>query len=113
IDFEDYNNDRTDVIKRAKEKLDAVINSGTNLEGNQTVLNLSKENEGFIYPTFGFHPVTSQECTTEELHEAQKHLIDNINDIDIEHAYYLLIVTFQFLTFDVQPGCITNKCCTD
>ena len=45
IDFEDYNNDRTDVIKRAKEKLDAVINSGTNLEGNQTVLNLSKENE--------------------------------------------------------------------
>ena len=32
IDFEDYNNDRTDVIKRAKEKLDAVINSGTNLE---------------------------------------------------------------------------------
>lgn len=81
IDFEDYNNDRTDVIKRAKEKLDAVINSGTNLEGNQTVLHLSKENEGFIYPTFGFHPVTSQECTAEELHEAQKHLIDNINDI--------------------------------
>lgn len=81
IDFEDYNNDRTDVIKRAKEKLDAVINSGTNLEGNQTVLNLSKENEGFIYPTFGFHPVTSQECTAEELHEAQKHLIDNIDDI--------------------------------
>ena len=47
IDFEDYNNDRTDVIKRAKEKLDAVINSGTNLEGNQTVLNLSKENEKY------------------------------------------------------------------
>ena len=47
IDFEDYNNDRTAVIKRAKEKLDAVINSGTNLEGNQTVLNLSKENEKY------------------------------------------------------------------
>ena len=69
IDFEDYDSDRTDVIKRAKEKLDAVIDSGTSLEGNQTVLNLSKENEGFIYPTFGFHPVTSQKCTNEELHE--------------------------------------------
>ena len=82
IDFEDYNNDRTDVIKRAKEKLDAVINSGTNLEGNQTVLNLSKENEGFIYPTFGFHPVTSQECTAEELHEAQKPLLMHVRDCE-------------------------------
>ena len=65
IDFEDYDSDRTDVIKRAKEKLDAVIDSGTSLEGNQTVLNLSKENEGFIYPTLGFlhRNVQMKNCT--------------------------------------------------
>ncbi|WP_299523418.1 TatD family hydrolase [uncultured Methanobrevibacter sp.] len=81
IDFEDYDKDRLEVIKRAQNVLDAVIDSGTSLEGNQKVLELSKENKGFIYPTFGFHPVTSQECSKEELHSAQKHLIDNIKDI--------------------------------
>ena len=71
----------TDVIKRAKEKLDAVINSGTNLEGNQTVLNLSKKWRIYL-SDFRIHPVTSRYGTLQELHEAQKkHLIDNIDDI--------------------------------
>lgn len=81
IDFEDYDNDRKDVIKRAQENLDAVINSGTSLEGNENALRLSKEYENFIYPTFGFHPVTSQESTQAEIDEAQKHLIENIDNI--------------------------------
>lgn len=81
IDFEDYDTDRDEVIKRAKSKMDAVINSGTSIEGNENVLKLSKEYENFIYPTFGFHPVTSQECGQREIEAAQKHLIDNINNI--------------------------------
>ena len=81
IDFEDYDNDREDVIKRAKDKLDFVIASGFNRQSNQNVLELSKEYEGFIYPTFGFHPVSSQNSTDEELNDAQNHLIDNLSDI--------------------------------
>jgi TatD DNase family protein len=81
VDFEDFDNDRVDVIQRAKDTLDAVINSGTSLEGNQRVLELSKENEGFIYPSFGFHPVTSQDSTVEELKAAQEHLIANLDNI--------------------------------
>lgn len=81
IDFEDYDKDRNEVIQRAKDNLDAVINSGTSLKGNETVLNLSKKHEGFLYPSFGFHPVTSQDCTNLELKEAQKHLINHIDDI--------------------------------
>ena len=81
IDFKDFDDDREEVIKRARDRLDYVIASGFDQKSNQNVLELSKEYEGFIYPTFGFHPVSSQNSTDEELKEAQNHLIDNLSDI--------------------------------
>ncbi len=81
INFKDYDEDREETIKRAQDKLDAVIVSGTNLEENSNVLELSEKYDGFLYPTFGFHPVSSQNYTDEEVKEAQNHLIDNINNI--------------------------------
>ena len=81
IDFEDFDSDREEVIQRAKDKLDYVIASGFNKKSNENVLKLSKEYEGFIFPTFGFHPVSSQNSTEEELIEAQNHIIDNLKDI--------------------------------
>ena len=81
IDFKDFDNDREDVIKRAKDKLDYIVASGFDQTSNQNVLELSKEYEGFIYPTFGFHPVSSQNSTDEELKDAQEHLINNLTDI--------------------------------
>ena len=81
IDFEDFDEDRKEVLKRAEDKLDLIIASGFNKQSNQNVLELSKEYEGFIYPTFGFHPVSSQNSTDEELKDAQNHLIDNLSNI--------------------------------
>ena len=81
IDFKDFDSDREDVIKRAKDKLDYIVASGFDKTSNQNVLELSKEYEGFIYPTFGFHPVSSQNSTDEELKDAQEHLINNLSDI--------------------------------
>ena len=81
IDFEDFDKDREETIKRAKDKLDCIVASGFSNESNRTVLELSKEYEGFIYPTFGFHPVSSQNSTDEELEEAQNYLIDNLDNI--------------------------------
>ena len=81
IDFEDFDEDREDVIKRAQDKLDYVVASGFNKQSNENVLKLSKEYEGFIYPTFGFHPVSSQNSTDEELKDAQNHLIANLDNI--------------------------------
>lgn len=81
IDFQDYDDDRDEVIQRAKDKLDYVIASGFDKKSNENVLKLSKEHEGFIYPTFGFHPVSSQNSTDEELKDAQNHLISNLDNI--------------------------------
>ncbi len=81
IDFEEYDKDRGEVIKRAEDKLDAVIVSGIGYESNKGVLDLCEEYKNFIYPSFGFHPVSSQNCSEEELKLSHSHLIENINNI--------------------------------
>jgi TatD DNase family protein len=81
IDFQDFDKDRKEVIKRAQDKLDCIVASGYSIDSNRDVLNLSQEYKGFIYPTFGFHPVSSQKCTDEELENAHKYLIDNLDNI--------------------------------
>lgn len=81
IDFEEFDDDREDVIKRAKDKLDHVIVSGYSNESNMKVLQLSKNYEGFIYPTFGFHPVSSQNASEEDLRIAHENIRNNLDSI--------------------------------
>lgn len=81
IDFEDFDSDREEVIQRAKDNLDHVIISGYSNDSNMKVLKLSKDNEGFIYPTFGFHPVSSQNATQEDIKIAHENVRKYIDDI--------------------------------
>ncbi len=81
IDFEEFDDDREDVIKRAKDKLDHVIVSGYSNESNMKVLQLSKDYEGFIYPTFGFHPVSSQNASEEDLRITHENIRNNLDSI--------------------------------
>ena len=81
IDFEDFNDDREEVIKRAKDKLDYVIVSGYSNTSNMEVLKLSKDYEGFIYPTFGFHPVSSQNATEKDIETAHENIDKYLNEI--------------------------------
>ncbi|MBE6509191.1 MAG: TatD family deoxyribonuclease [Methanobrevibacter sp.] len=81
IDFEDFDDDREDVIKRAEDKLNNVIVSGFSNDSNMKVLQLSKDYEGFIFPTFGFHPVSSQNATEEEIEIAHNNVRKYINEI--------------------------------
>ena len=80
LDFEDYNSDRDEVIERAKNKLTAIINSGTSYEGNKVVLKLSKKYNGFIYPTLGFHPINSGKTSDVDIKIAIDHITEHIND---------------------------------
>ena len=93
IDFEDFDSDREEVIQRAKDNLDHVIVSGYSNDSNIKVLKLSKDNEGFIYPIFGFHPVSSQNATQEDIkiaHENVKKYIDDIvaiGEVGMDYFY--------------------------
>ncbi|RBQ24353.1 Tat-linked quality control protein TatD [Candidatus Methanobinarius endosymbioticus] len=81
VDFEPFDEDREETIKRAKDKLTAIINSGTSLEGNKRALDLSKEYSDFIYPTFGFHHINSANISDEDLDKTISYIEDHINDI--------------------------------
>ncbi|AMD17524.1 DNase [Methanobrevibacter sp. YE315] len=81
IDFKEFDDDREDVIKRAQEKLDYVIASGYSNDSNMDVLQLSKDYKDFIYPTFGFHPVSSQNATEEDIKIAHDNIDKYLDDI--------------------------------
>lgn len=81
VDFEPFDNDREETIKRAKEKLTAIINSGTSFDGNKRTLELSKEYSKFLYPTFGFHPMNSGQISDDDLNLSIDYIHDHINDI--------------------------------
>lgn len=81
IDFKPFNKDREEVLKKSKENLYAIVNSGTSYKGNQEVLKLSKENSNFLYPSFGFHPVNSGRSTKKDVKIAMDHMIKHLDDI--------------------------------
>ena len=65
LEMDDFNKDREDVIKRAKEAgIEAIITIGSDLEGNIGGLELSKKYD-FIYCSVGFHPHDSKDFTEE------------------------------------------------
>lgn len=56
LDFPEFNQDRDEVIKRAREQgLDYIINIGSSFEGSKKSLELSKQYD-FIRATVGLHP---------------------------------------------------------
>ena len=81
VNFEDYDGDRDEVVERAKAKLNGFIDSGFGYESNIKSLKQSKEYEGFAYSTFGFHPVSSQNCTQKELDDVTEQVITHMDEI--------------------------------
>lgn len=56
LDFPEFNQDREEVIQRAKAQgIDYIINIGSSLEGSEKSLELSRQYD-FIYATVGLHP---------------------------------------------------------
>ncbi|MFB6265927.1 MAG: TatD family hydrolase, partial [Candidatus Nanohaloarchaea archaeon] len=60
LDFDQYDRDREKVLERCREEMEAVVNSGTNLERNSASLELAEEND-FVHATLGFHPTYIEE----------------------------------------------------
>lgn len=79
IDFKDFNKNRDEVIKRAQNKLNCIINSGVTLGGNRRTLKLSEEYNNFIFPAFGFHPVNSSKSDQSVVEEVIEELHENID----------------------------------
>jgi TatD DNase family protein len=75
VDFKEYNKNREEVMKNAKSKLAAIINSGASLGGNRRTLNLQEAYNGFLYSTLGFHPSNASKADSTVIKQA----LDEIN----------------------------------
>ena len=79
VDFKVYNKNRSEVLKRAKEKLTAIVNSGATLGGNRRTLKLAEEYKGFLYPTLGFHPSNASKSDSTVIKRALSEIESNID----------------------------------
>ncbi|HEY0196323.1 MAG TPA: TatD family hydrolase [Methanobacterium sp.] len=80
VDFKEYNKNREEVMRRAQEKLRAIINSGASLGGNRRTLKLQEEYPGFLYATLGFHPHNAAKADSNIIDQAMDEIIDNIDN---------------------------------
>ena len=60
IDFDQYDKDREEVIQRAKEELEFIVNAGSCLENNKQVLELEEKHSEFIIANLGLHPTYTE-----------------------------------------------------
>lgn len=72
LDFEQYSDDREDVIGRAREKLEFVVNAGSNPEHNMKALELEEETDGFVKANLGLHPTYTE--SFDELEKVKKQI---------------------------------------
>ncbi|MDO5851885.1 MAG: TatD family hydrolase [Methanobacteriaceae archaeon] len=79
IDFPEYDDIRTDLINKTKKNLSLIVNSGTNFEGNNRVLDLQKKYPKFIKTTLGYHPLTSVKDDRKTIEETKKQIVNNLD----------------------------------
>ncbi|MCE5215194.1 MAG: TatD family hydrolase [Methanobacterium sp.] len=81
VDFKEYNRNREEVMERAQDRLDAIINSGASLGGNRRTLKLANEYPGFLYPSLGFHPKNAQKADSIIIEQSIQEIENNIDKI--------------------------------
>jgi TatD DNase family protein len=67
LDFPEFNQDRDEVILRAKEKgIALIVNIGSSLQGSQRSLELAKKYDS-VYATIGIHPHEADKFSSREI----------------------------------------------
>ena len=79
VDFKEYNKNREEVMKRSKEKLTGIINSGASLGGNRRTLNLLEDYPRFVNVSLGFHPVNASKADSNIIEQAFHEIEENID----------------------------------
>jgi TatD DNase family protein len=89
IDFEQYDEDRDEVLKECSEKLEFIVNAGSNLENNRKVLKLAEENPGLVVPNLGLHPTYTD--SFDEVEEIKDQIREKkpaaVGEIGLDHHH--------------------------
>lgn len=72
LDFEQFDKDRVEVIKRAKENnVEYILNVGTNIDSSKKVIEIAEKYD-FIYSSVGIHPLDVSEYYIQDLKKIEK-----------------------------------------
>lgn len=91
LDHEKFNQDRQDVIQRARQAgVETLISIGTDLETSQQAINIARSNDG-IYATVGLHPHEVDAAPADYLQQlkalAQDARVVAIGEIGLDYHY--------------------------
>lgn len=76
LDFDRYDDDRDDVIQQCRERMELVVNSGTNVERNRRSLALAAEHD-HIAATLGIHPTYIEDLDPDHPDQVEHQIRDN------------------------------------
>jgi len=89
IDFEQFDDDREKVISESKEKLEFIVNAGSNIEHNKAALELNRKHPDFVIPTLGLHPCYTEDF--DQLDEVKKKIREHdlvaVGEIGLDHHH--------------------------
>lgn len=89
IDFDQYDEDREQVIEESKKKLEFIVNAGSSLKNNKKVLNLAEKHPKFIIPNLGLHPTYTE--SFDQLEEIKEQIKEKrppaIGEIGLDHHH--------------------------
>ena len=87
--FDHFNEDREEVIKRARKELEYVVNAGSNKKTNKQVLKLKNRYPDFIKANLGLHP--TQTDSFNELEQIKQQIREEdpvaVGEIGLDHYH--------------------------
>ena len=87
--FEDFDDDRQEVIESAQEDLERVVVPGVDYESNKKVVELSNNYSEFIVPNMGLHPTYRE--AFDEIEDIKSQIRENnpagIGEIGLDHHH--------------------------
>ncbi|WEL23260.1 TatD family hydrolase [Candidatus Nanohalovita haloferacivicina] len=89
IDFDQFKDDREEVIERSKEELEFIVNAGSCVENNEQALKLQEKYPDFVVANLGLHPTYTEKF--DQLEEVKEQIRDNdpvaVGEIGLDHHH--------------------------
>ncbi|QKQ98449.1 YchF/TatD family DNA exonuclease [Candidatus Nanohaloarchaea archaeon] len=89
IDFDQYSEDREEVIQRSRERLEFIVNAGSCLENNRKALQLQEEYPDFVIANLGLHPTYTDKF--DQLEEVKEQIREEdpaaVGEIGLDHHH--------------------------
>ncbi len=81
LEFDDFDGDREEVVRKSKDRLEAVVDSCARINKSGEVLDLHREHPEFVFATFGLHPKGAVEASDDEIENYKSFIRDEREEI--------------------------------